>query len=822
MRSVQQLIRRAVPQKSVNRGRPSKNVYDYIVIGAGSAGCLIANELSSGKSQKKVLILEAGGWAWNPLIHIPAGVYSVFKNPSLNWNLESEPSPLAGNRQIELPRGKVVGGSSAINACVYMRGHPKDYDNWAQQYNLSEWDYTQCLHYFKRCESSDRGASEYRGGSGRLSVTKGCMENPLYDALLDAGRQSGQGVSEDLNAFMPEGLARLDRTTTQDGYRCSSADAHLIPALQRENLELVTRATVNKLILDGKQITGVCIDVGGSDYIINANSGVVVCAGAIKTPQLLMLSGIGNREDLALNNIDCRHHLPGVGQNLQDHACINIAFHASPGTRHISLAGLSSPMNKISAGSRWLIDGTGPAASNIWEGGGLVYGQHGGFDRNCSSNLDAPNLQYHFCPVFSSYSGRELNLYPGFQIQVDQLRPHSRGSVHLRSPRPTDNPVVQFNYLSDDRDVAELVDGFKTAQELLSQPAFDKFRGSRGIPSNKISSDAEIEHFVRTNSGTDYHPCGTCKMSGDEDDELAVVDSTLRVRGLEKLHIADASVIPNIVSGNLNAPVQMIAMKAADMLLKRTPSVQKRPKFHFESHKRCFSLSTLVKQPKCIIFDKDGTLLDVDATWGPVLVETCRRIIKPADDIDFYDLLGLDITTMRFREAAPFAVDTNETIRSILLSNGYDADKFLKSLDDVCKDVAFCKMVPICDDLSPIFNDLKSRNLKIAILTSDDRANCEIFLDHEGLSVDAMVCGDDGRGSKPSAEPIESIATDLMIDTSEIIMVGDSSHDIDSATSAGATSVGVLSGVGTAVSLSRADFVLSSIVDIPNLIDEIM
>eukprot|EP00940_MAST-03C_sp_MAST-3C-sp2_P003457 g3457.t1 len=411
------LVRRMIPRGT--RGRPKHEEYDYVLIGAGSAGCVLANELSSDPSKPRVLLLEAGGWDWNPLIHIPAGVYSVFKEPGINWNMESEPAPSAAGRSIELPRGKVVGGSSAINAMVYMRGHPKDYDFWASEHDLPEWSFDRCLPYFKRCETSDRGASAFRGDRGRLSVTRGSMKNPMYEAFIEAGKQSGQGTSEDLNGYRPEGVARLDRTASPEGRRCSAADAHLLPALSaNSNLELVTHAEVTSISFEGRRATGVNIaSSGNSDSItkVRAAREVILSAGAIKTPQLLMLSGVGDKDYLLREHgIACVAHLPGVGSNLQDHACINVAFHASSGGRAHSLDYLAHPIHKAIAGAQWFASGKGPASSNIWEAGGLVRGQHGGFDPRSEGNIDAPNLQYHFCPVFSSYTGSKLSMLPGF------------------------------------------------------------------------------------------------------------------------------------------------------------------------------------------------------------------------------------------------------------------------------------------------------------------------------------------------------------------------------------------------------------------------
>jgi choline dehydrogenase len=585
--SLTSLARRIIPPlSSTTRSTPLQTSYDYIIIGAGSAGCIMANELSA-SGEHSVLLLEAGGWDWRPLHHVPAGVYSVFKDPGVNWNYTSEPEPSAGNRQVELPRGKVIGGSSAINAMVYMRGHPKDYDRWCEQHHLSEWSWQHVLPYFKKCETSDRGVSEHRGGEGRLQVTQGNMENPLYETLLKAGESSGQGVSDDLNGYKPEGIARLDRTASPDGRRCSSADAHLYPALDRPNLELVMNMEVEKINLQGKQAVGVKLNSKEEGINIQASKSVVLCAGAIKSPQLLMLSGIGPKEHLNSVGIDCQHHLKGVGENLQDHACVVTSYHSTKATVHHSLSHLSKPLNKLMTGAQWLLDGTGAAASNIWEGGGLVYGEQYQTEKESNDTLlNAPNLQYHFCPVLSEYQGEELTLKPGFQMQIDQLRPFSRGAVTLRSQNYQDAPKATFNYFQDPRDVHELADGLTKATEILHQPVFDKYRGEASLSFDpRTAPRSEVQEWIRMNSGTDYHPCGTCKMSGlnDEDDAYAVVDSELKVRGIDGLRVVDASIMPNIVSGNLNAPVQMIAMKAADMMLGKELLVEKKlPAYHFD------------------------------------------------------------------------------------------------------------------------------------------------------------------------------------------------------------------------------------------------
>ena len=539
--------------------------YDFVILGAGSAGCVLANRLSE-SGEYTVLVVEAGPMDNKLLIQIPAGVHSVYRDPSINWNYQSESERELDERRIELPRGRVVGGSSSINAMVYMRGHPLDYDRWNDDLGLEGWRYADCLPYFKAGETSERGASEWRGGSGPLGVARAKLENPLFDAFLTAGETSGQGVSEDLNAFRPEGVARLD-STTRDGRRCSAAVAHLRPALTRPGVELVTQALVEQVLLNDKRANGVRFQYRGKSCIVRARREVIVSCGAIKTPQLLMLSGIGPAGELRKHDIPLRHELPAVGSNLQDHLKIHCTWRC---TRPITYHRVDRPWNKLRIGLRWLMHHDGFGASNIWEAGGLIRGNPG---------VAYPNLQYHFAPISARYEGGKILLSQGFTLQVDQLRPASRGRVTLNSANPADRPLACFNYLAEESDLHELVEGFRRMQELVMQPAFIASRGERSEPLPEVKSDREIEDWIRATASTDFHPSCSCPM-GDGDN--AVVDREMKVHGLDGLRVVDASVMPEIVSGNLNAPTQMIAARAADFILGKAQLEPEFAHFHFQ------------------------------------------------------------------------------------------------------------------------------------------------------------------------------------------------------------------------------------------------
>ena len=527
--------------------------FDYVIVGAGSAGCVLANKLGEDKKHK-ILVLEAGPMDYNLMIHIPAGVYKAYRNPKFNWNYLTEDEPELNDRNIPIPRGKVIGGSSSINSMVYMRGHPLDYDRWQSECGLKDWSYDQCLPYFKEGESSDRGEDEWRGGSGNLGVSKGSFVNPLFDAFEEAGRQSGQGYSEDLNGYNPEGIARLD-ATRKHGRRCSAAVAHLRPALARGNITLLTKAQVVKINMTDNSVTGVTFKHKGKVHSVEVNKEVILSGGAINSPHLLMLSGIGPSKHLKEHGIDVHADLPGVGQNLQDHSCVILQYACK---KSFPIHKVNQPHRKLATGIRWVFTRKGIGTSNIWEAGGLI---------KSSSKAVYPDIQYHFGPVGFEYNENKISLLQAFAIHVDQLRPRSRGEVTLKSANPLEKPLMTFNYLQDPEDLAEMVNGFKKARELIAQPAFDELRGEELIPGPQVKSDVEIVEFIKSAAETDYHPCCSCAMGTSK---MAVVDEQMKVHGVENLRVVDASVMPQIISGNLNAPTQMIAARAADMILGKT------------------------------------------------------------------------------------------------------------------------------------------------------------------------------------------------------------------------------------------------------------
>lgn len=543
--------------------------FDYIIVGGGSAGCVLANRLTE-DGTKSVLLLEAGGSDRNLFVTMPAGVQHVHRNSRLNWNYVTDEEPTLSGRKINVPRGKILGGSSSINAMVYMRGHPLDYDGWASDFDLAEWDYAHCHPYFKKAERNERGETDYHGGSGPLGVSKAAYKNVLFDAFIEAGEQSGVGVSEDLNGYKPEGLARYDSTKWK-GKRCSAAAAYLHPVRHRKNLTVATKSLVLRVDLEKTTAVGVTYEQGGNLTHARARQEVILCGGAINSPQLLMLSGIGPGSELEQHGIAVLHALPGVGQNLQEHIDISLKWDC---LQPVTIAHLANPLVQLGAGARWLLTGGGPAASNIFEAGGLV---------RSNDTVKYPNIQYHFMPTAYKLTGQKVTLEQGFQVQINQSRPRSRGELRLRSSNPRDPMRIRFDMMNTEHDRRELVEAFTLTREIVAQSAFSPYRGREDERLAVSRTSEQILDYIRETAGTEYHPSCSCRMGSDE---MAVVDAELKVHGIEGLRVVDASVMPNITSANLNAPTIMIAEKAADMILGRARLEPSRPKFHFDTDLR--------------------------------------------------------------------------------------------------------------------------------------------------------------------------------------------------------------------------------------------
>ncbi|MFN4142867.1 choline dehydrogenase [Aestuariivirga sp.] len=550
--------------------------YDYVIVGAGSAGCVLANRLTE-DADVRVLILEAGPADRSLFIHMPAGVYRVWKDQRFNWNYASAAEGEMGGREIPVPRGKVLGGSSSINSMVYLRGHPLDYDRWAAEFGLPAWDYAHCLPYFRKSERSERGANDWHGDSGPLGVSMGKSPNILYDVFVEAGAEAGVGKSDDLNGYRPEGLGRYD-STKWNGKRCSAAVAYLHPASWRSNLAIRTGAHVLGLDVEGNRVTGLSYAQGARTHRVRAEREVILSGGAINSPQLLMLSGIGPADELRRHGIGAKVDLPGVGQNLQDHIDFMMQWSC---TRNVTLQRLANPFVKLAVGTQWMLNKSGPVSSNIWEAGGLV---------RTDSAAVSPNIQYHFGPVAIDYAGDRIQLKQGFQLHVSQLRQESRGRLELKSADPRDTPRIVFNFLATENDRREMVEGVRMARHIVSQPAFAPFRGDELYPGSNARSDAEVLDWVRSVAETEFHPSCTCRMGQDR---MAVVDESLRVHGIDGLRVIDASVMPNVISANLNATVMMIAEKAADAIRGRKPLAPSRPRFFFDDQPLAASSPTM-------------------------------------------------------------------------------------------------------------------------------------------------------------------------------------------------------------------------------------
>ncbi len=527
---------------------------DFVIVGSGSAGSAMAYRLSE-DGKHSVIVIEYGVTDAGPLIQMPSALSIPMNLPLYDWGFSSEPEPHLGGRVLATPRGKVIGGSSSINGMVYVRGHARDFDHWAEQ-GASGWAYADVLPYFKRMEASDGGEVGWRGTSGPLHVRRGTRTNPLYNAFIKAGNQAGFELTDDYNGSKQEGFGPMEQTIYK-GRRWSAANAYLRPALKRQNVSLV-KGFARRVTIENQRATGVEIEAHGKIQVIKARREVILAASSINSPKILLQSGIGPAAHLKENGIAVVADRPGVGQNLQDHLELYIQQES---IKPITLHSVLNPFSKALIGARWLFFKSGLGATNHFEAAAFLRSAPG---------VDYPDIQYHFIPAAVRYDGKAAAKSHGFQAHVGPMRSKSRGSISLRSPDPKDKPVIRFNYMSHADDWSDFRHCIRLTRDIFAQSAFDPFRGKEISPGANVQSDEQLDDFIRQHVESAYHPCGSCRM-GRADDHMAVVDPECRVIGVEGLRVADSSIFPRVTNGNLNGPSIMTGEKASDHILGRQP-----------------------------------------------------------------------------------------------------------------------------------------------------------------------------------------------------------------------------------------------------------
>ena len=531
--------------------------YDYIIVGGGSAGSALANRLSA-DPHNKVLVLEAGrpDFKWDVFIHMPAALSFPIGNKRYDWMYESEPEPFMNNRRIYHARGKVLGGSSSINGMIWQRGNPLDYERWSHDAGMANWDYAHCLPYFKRMENCLADPKNpFRGDSGPLQLERGPIKSPLFGAFFSATEQAGYPRTDDVNGYKQEGFAAFDRNVRR-GRRLSAARAYVHPVKHRPNLSIKTRAMVSKVIFEGKQATGVEVVIKGKKQVVNSRE-VILCGGAINTPQILQLSGIGNANELQRLGITVVNDLPGVGSNLQDHLEVYVQYSCK---EPVSMQPMLIFWRRPFIGASWLFFRKGPGATNHFEAGGFA---------RSNEEVEYPNLMFHFLPLAIRYDGTAPSGGHGYQVHVGPMYSDARGTIKIKSTDPLVKPELRFNYLSTDQDRREWIEAVHVARNILTQEAMSPFNGGETSPGASVSTDEEILDWVRRDGETALHPSCTAKMGTDA---MSVVDpETMKVHGVEGLRVVDASVFPYVTNGNIYAPVMMVAEKAADLILDIAP-----------------------------------------------------------------------------------------------------------------------------------------------------------------------------------------------------------------------------------------------------------